>query len=76
MRVGGRGVLVGHLAMFVSCGGVLLRLVMLAKRVVMFCLMLVMCRGVMMGGCQMMMFAGRMFRCLCHIRLLGLVVPS
>ena len=66
MFVGGRGVLVSLLAVFVSRFGVLLRLLVLAKIMMMGGLMMMMGGGVVMSGGLMMMLAGRMLRGLCH----------
>ena len=57
-----RCVLVGHLAVFMGRGRVVLRLVMFTECVMMTCLMM-MVRGRMVVGCgMMMMFLGRMLR--------------
>ena len=67
MFVGGRGVLVSLLAMFVSRFGVLLpRLCVLAEVMVMGAPMMVMRGSVVMSGGLMMMLTGRMLRGLCH----------
>ncbi len=65
MLVGGRRVLLSLLAMFVSRVGVILRLFVLAKIMMMGGLMMMMGGGVVMSGGLMMMLTGRMFR-LCH----------
>jgi len=65
--VSSRGVLVSRLAMFMSCSCVLLRIFVLAERVVM-CRLVVMVRGgVVVSSRLVMMFLGGMFRCLCHL---------
>jgi hypothetical protein len=71
MFVGGRGILVGLLAMFVRRHGVLLRLVVLAEIMMVSGLVMMMGGGVVMGGGLMMMLARRMLR-LCH----GVVPPN
>jgi hypothetical protein len=53
---------VSELAMFVSRGGVFLRLFVLAKFVVMSRLMMMMCGGVMVSGCLVMMLTRWMLR--------------
>ncbi len=63
--VGGRGLLVGLLAMFVRRYGVLLRLLVLAEIVMMSGLVMMMGGGVVMSSGLMMMVARRMLR-LCH----------
>ncbi len=65
MFVGGRGLLVGLLAMFLCRLGVLLRLLVLAEIVMMSGLVMMMSGGVVMSGGLMMMLARRMLR-LCH----------
>jgi hypothetical protein len=67
MFVGGRGVLVSLLAMFVSRFGVLLRVFVLADVMVMGGLMMRMRGSVVMSGGLMMMLTGRMLRGLCHV---------
>jgi hypothetical protein len=62
MTVGSRGMFVGKLAMFESRSGVLLRLFVLAKIVVMGRLMMMMCGGVMVSGRLVMMLTRRMLR--------------
>ena len=66
MFVGGRGVLVSLLAMFVSRFRVPLRLFVLAEVMMMGGLMMMMRGSVMISGGLMMMLAGRMLRGLCH----------
>jgi hypothetical protein len=61
MLVGGFGVLVGKLAMFVSRHSVLLRIVMLTHVVMMCRLKVVMGRYGMMSGSSVMMLAGWVF---------------
>ena len=56
------GMFMGKLAMFKSRSGVLLRLFVLAKIVVMGRLMMMMCGGVMVSGRLVMMLARRMLR--------------
>ena len=63
MRVSGRTMLVRKFAMFMSSRSVVLRLSMLADRMVMLCLMMVMCGGVMVSRRLVVMFTSRMF---CH----------
>jgi hypothetical protein len=55
--------LVRKFAMFMSSRSVVLRLSMLADRMVMLCLMMVMCGGVMVSRRLVVMFTSRMF---CH----------
>lgn len=62
MIVGGCCVFTSVPAMFVSGSCVLLGLFMFTDRVVMLCLMMVMCRSMMVSGRLMMMFCGWMFR--------------
>ena len=62
--MGGRGVLVGMLTMFVRRHGVLLRFLVLAEIVMMRGLVMMMRGGVVMGGGLMMMLARRMLRSL------------
>ena len=59
--------LVGSLAVLVRRGGVLLRLFMLAKIVVMGRLMMMMRGGVMVSGGVVMMLARRMLGRFCHV---------
>jgi hypothetical protein len=61
MLVGGFGVLMAVLAMFVSRHSMCFRLVMLTHIVVMCRLQVVMGRCVMMSGSSVMMLAGRVF---------------
>ena len=63
---------VSELAMFVSRGCVFLRLFVLAKIVVVGCLMMMMCGRVVMRGRLMMVLTGRMLLGLCH----GAVPPN
>jgi hypothetical protein len=72
MFVGSGRVLVCLLAMFVSRFGVLFRLFMLAKIMMMGGLMMMMGGRVVMSGCLMMMLAGRMLWGLCH----GVFLPT
>lgn len=65
MFAGGRGLLVGLLAMFVRRRGVLLRLLVLPEIVMMSGLVMMMSGGVVMRGRLMVMLARRMLR-LCH----------
>ena len=67
VRVSVRRMLVGELAMLLSCRGVLLGLFMLADRVMMFRLMMVMRGRMMVSSCVVMVLARWMFRCLCHL---------
>ena len=64
--MGGRRVLVCLLAMFVSRFGVLFRLFVLAKIMMMGGLMMMVRGRVVMSGCLMMMLTGRMLWGLCH----------
>ncbi len=59
--MGGRGVGVGELAVFMSRGCVLLGVVVLAHVVVVGRLMVVMRGGLMVGGCLMVRVCRRMF---------------
>jgi hypothetical protein len=59
--------LVGELAMLLSCRGVLLGLFMLADRVMMFRLMMVMRGRMMVSSCVVMVLTRWMFRCLCNL---------
>jgi hypothetical protein len=64
--------LVGKLAVLLSCRCVLLGLFMLADRVMVLRLMMVM-RGRMMVSSRMVMVLARwMFRCLCHLGALSM----
>ena len=72
MFAGGCRVFVSLFAMFVSRFGVLLRLFVLAKIMVVGCLMMMMCGRVVMRGRLMMVLTGRMLRGLCH----GAVPPN
>jgi hypothetical protein len=72
MFVRGCRVLVSLFAIFVSRFGVLLRLFVLAKIMVVGCLMMMMCGRVVMRGRLMMMLTGRMLLGLCH----GAVPPN
>src|ERR1700730_5016510 len=67
MTVGSRGMFVGDLAMFMSRGRVLLRVVVLAEFVMMGRLMVVMSGSVVVSGRLMVMLTRRMLRCLCHL---------
>ena len=60
--MGGRGVLVSLLTMFVSCVGVLLRLFVLAPLVMMGRLMVMMRGGVVVSGGGVVMLTRRMLR--------------
>jgi hypothetical protein len=62
MTVGSRGMFVGELAMFVSRGRMLLRVVVLAEVVMMGRLMVMMCGGVVVSGRLVMMLTRRMLR--------------
>ena len=59
--------LVGKLAVLLSCRGVLLGLSMLADRVMMLRLMMVMRSRVMVSSCVVMVLTRWMFRFLCHL---------
>ena len=72
MFVGGRRVLVCLLAMFMSRFGVLFRLFVLAKIMMMGRLMMMVGGRVVMSGCLMMMLTGRMLWGLCH----GVFLPT
>ena len=61
MLVGGFGVLMGVLGMFVSCDCVCFRLLMFAHVMMMRRLKVVMCGCVVMCGGCVMMLAGRVF---------------
>ena len=67
MTVGGSRVRMGRLAMLKSRCRVLLGFFVLAEIVMMRRLMVMMRGGVVMRGCLMMMLAGRVLRCLCHL---------
>ena len=58
--------LVGKLAVLLSCRGVLLGLFMFADRVMVLRLMMVMRSRMMVSGCVVMVLARWMFRRLCH----------
>ena len=62
MTVGSRGMFVGELAMFMSRGRVLLRVVVLAEIVMMGRLMVMMRGGVVVSGRLMVMLTRRMLR--------------
>ncbi len=66
MAVGGRGMFVGLLTMFVSRGCVLLALYVLAEIVMVGRLMVMMRGGVVVRGRLVVRLACRMLRCLCH----------
>ena len=70
--VGGRGMLVSLLAMFVSCVGVLLRLFVFAEIMMMGGLVMMMRRCVVLSGSLVMVLTGRMLRGLCH----GAIPPN
>jgi hypothetical protein len=59
--------LVGKLAVLLSCRGVFLGLFMLADRVMVLRLMMVMRGRMMVSSCVVMVLTGWMFRCLCHL---------
>ena len=61
MGMGSRGVFLSQLAMLMSCGCVLLRLFVLAERVVMRRLMVMMRSGVVVSSRLVMVLLGRMF---------------
>ena len=69
MTVGSRGMFVGELAMFVSRGCVLLRVVVLAEIVMMGRLMVMMRGGVVVSGRLMVMLTRWMLHYLCHFTL-------
>jgi hypothetical protein len=69
MSVGRSGMFVGKLAMFVSCGRVLLGLLVLAKRMVLLGFIVVVRSGMVMSGRREMMLARGMLWCLCHLYL-------
>jgi hypothetical protein len=62
LSVGGRGMFVSELAMLVSRSCVLLGIFVLAERVVMLGLVMMMRRGVVVSGRQMMMLMRWMLR--------------
>ena|SRR5664280_1576051 len=64
--VGGRGVLVSLLAMFESCVGVFLRLLVFAQIMMMGGLVMMMRRCVVLSGSLVVVLTGRMLRGLCH----------
>jgi len=72
MFVGRRRVLVCLLAMFLSRFGVLFRLFVLTKIMMMGGLMMMVGGRMVMSGCLMMMLTGRMLRGLCH----GVFLPT
>jgi hypothetical protein len=55
------GMLVGKLAVLVSCDRMLLGLFVLSRFVVMDSFAVVVCRRLVMSGCSMVVFAGSMF---------------
>jgi hypothetical protein len=59
--------LVGKLAVLLSCLGVLLGLFMFADRVMVLRLMMVMRGSMMVSSCVVMVLTRWMFRCLCHL---------
>lgn len=61
MSMGSRSVFLSQLAMFLSCGCVLLRLFVIAERVVMRRLMVMMRSGVVVSSRLVMVLLGRMF---------------
>jgi hypothetical protein len=67
VRVSIRRMLVGKLAVFLSCRGVLFGLLMLANRVMVLRLMMVMCGRMVVSSCMVMVLTRWMFRCLCHL---------
>jgi hypothetical protein len=67
MTVGGRGVFVGGIAMFLGRRRVLLGFVVFANSVVMLGLMMMMRSRVVMSSRLMMMLSSRVLRCLCHV---------
>jgi hypothetical protein len=62
--------LMGKLAMFFGCGGVLLRLFVFAELVMMGRLMMMMCGGVVVSGGSVVMLARWMLRGLGHLLVL------
>ena len=70
--VGGRGVLVSLLAMFESCVGVFLRLLVFAQIMMMGGLVMMMRRCVVLSGSLVVVLTGRMHRGLCH----GAIPPN
>ena len=66
--------LVGKLAVLLSCRGVLLGLFMLADRVMVLRLMMVMRGRMMVSSCVVMVLTRWMFRFLCHFDALVCVV--
>jgi hypothetical protein len=72
MSDGSHGVFVGKLAMFMSCGCVLLGVFVLAHVVEMGRLKVMMRGGLVVSGRQMVRFTRRVLRQLCHyLRLLA-----
>ena len=67
MRVSVCRMLVGKLAVLLSCRGVLLGLFMFADRVMALRLMMVMRSRMMVSGCVVMVLARWMFGRLCHL---------
>jgi hypothetical protein len=59
--------LVGKLAVLLSCLRVLLGLFMFADRVMVLRLMMVMRGSMMVSSCVVMVLTRWMFRCLCHL---------
>ena len=72
MRGRGRGVLLGGTAAFVRGGGVLLPIVVFAGIMALGRDVVAVGGGGVGGGCLDVMFAGRMFHCLRHERVLSL----
>ncbi len=68
MGVGGRRMLVGKLAMFVSRSRVFLCLFVFAELVVMGRLKVMMRGGMVVSGGFEVMLTRRMFWCLCHLQ--------
>ena len=67
VRVSVCRMLVGKLAVLLSCRSVLLGLFMLADRVMVLRLMMVMRGRMMVSSCVVMVLTRWMFRCLCHL---------
>jgi hypothetical protein len=74
VRVSVCRMLVGKLAVLLSCRGVLLGLFMLADRVMVLRLMMVMRGRMMVSSCVVMVLTRWMFRFLCHFDALVCVV--
>ena len=76
VRVSVCRMLVGKLAVLLSCRGVLLGLFMLADRVMVLRLMMVMRGCMMVSSCVVMVLTRWMFRFLCHLDALCMVISG